>query len=906
MPPNNGNAALATAINALVQQIESLEVRLGAQVGGGEEAEATAARTEASRIAEASHLQRSQEMTGLLLQTYREIGGQHALDLDYWEKSAEYQANAASILRTQIVKDMREGLITSEAHLLHLEKQVKAYEQQASVLETMKGFAKDYQASIGEAASAAKGLGESLGGAFAVSSFGSKNALGAIQNVTKSLQGGTASAAAFGTSLATGITTAVINNMVGLAVAAYDTENAFRRMTGATAEQAAVITDAYEATRLYGVELEEMSATMTALRSTFTDFTMITGEQQEEVAKTGAVLAELGVSTGDFAQGIQNATKIFGQSATQAADTQLELRALATQIGVAPEKMAGDFAKAGSSMAKFGDQGVKAFKDLAVVAKITGMEVDTILNMVKEFDTFEGAAEQAGKLNAALGGNFVNAMDLMMETNPVERFNMMRNSILDAGLSFDSMSYYQKQFYTESLGLADVGELALMLSGNMDSLNANIEKSEAEYVAAAEAAKNLQSIQDLLKSTMASLIPVVTPIVTMFANFIKSLTASEERIMVLKVALGIITLATLSLGIAMAIAAVSLVAVQLAGGPITLAMYALGAAVALVVGGIALLIGGMEEGEEKATGFGVIFEGIAYFMNLVYDEFAKAIEPIVSFFKHLYEGAQQSEGFLKILKGIGYVLGAVLLGPLWLVAQGLKLVGAAFSWVSDILFKEEVASTFLEGLGKIGDAFGFIGQAAKFLMSPITLVKGAFSALSGMLFGEDVGASTFFEGLHKIWDSFSLIESAATLLTAPFKALEGVIATMGNVMGVMASSMTQIAQLEFGHLADDFVAIALAISEVPIMKAVALTATLATVTTANTAATALATVTGGRFIGAALGPSPAAGGAAPPAAGTGGERPYNVTIKLEMDGDVLAKKQVQFLGGTVKSAFVEA
>jgi len=900
----NGDDPTAVALTRLAAVMARIEVRLGAQPG--EEGEGGGvALTEEQRRADAAHYRDSQQALTAILEQYQEIDKMHALDLDYQAKSKEFFQNKARVKRNEIAELLEIGNITAD-QLDVLEREVKELEQQASLWETANNFAKDYQASIGQAASAAKGLGKSLGSAFAV--FSDINAMGAIQDVTKSLQGGTASVGAFGAALATGITSAVIDNMVGLAVAAYDTENAFRRMTGATAEQAAVITDAYEATRLYGVELEEMSATMTALRSTFTDFTMITGEQQEEVAKTGAVLAELGVSTGDFAQGIQNATKIFGQSATQAADTQLELRALATQIGVAPEKMAADFAKAGSSMAKFGDQGVKAFKDLAVVAKITGMEVDTILNMVKEFDTFEGAAEQAGKLNAALGGNFVNAMDLMMETNPVERFNMMRNSILDAGLSFDSMSYYQKQFYTESLGLADVGELALMLSGNMDSLNANIEKSEAEYVAAAEAAKNLQSIQDLLKSTMASLIPVVTPIVTMFANFIKSLTASEERIMALKVALGIITLATLSLGIAMAIAAVSLVAVQLAGGPITLAMYAIAAAVALVVGGIALLIGGMEEGEEKTTGFGVVFEGIAYFMNLVYDEFAKAIEPIVSFFKHLYEGAQQSEGFLKILKGIGYVLGAVLLGPLLLVAQVLKLVGAAFSWVSHILFKEEVASTFLEGLGKIGDAFGFIGQAAKFLMSPITLVKGAFSALSEMLFGEDVGASTFFEGLHKIWDSFSLIESAVTLLTAPFKALEGVIATMGNVMGVMASSMTQIAQLEFGHLADDFVAIALAISEVPIMKAVALTATLAAVTTANTAATALATVTGGRFIGAALGSSPAAGGAAaaPPAGGTGGERPYNVTIKLEMDGDVLAKKQVQFLGGTVKSAFVEA
>jgi hypothetical protein len=40
-----------------------------------------------------------------------------------------------------------------------------------------------------------------------------------------------------------------------------------------------------------------------------------------------------------------------------------------------------------------------------------------------------------------LGGNFVNAMDLMMATDPVERFEMIRDSILDAGLSFENMSY---------------------------------------------------------------------------------------------------------------------------------------------------------------------------------------------------------------------------------------------------------------------------------------------------------------------------------------------------------------------------------------------------------------------------------------------------------------------------------
>ena len=44
--------------------------------------------------------------------------------------------------------------------------------------------------------------------------------------------------------------------------------------------------------------------------------------------------------------------------------------------------------------------------------------MEKVLNIVSKFDTFEGAAEAAGKLNAALGTNAVNAMDLLMETDP--------------------------------------------------------------------------------------------------------------------------------------------------------------------------------------------------------------------------------------------------------------------------------------------------------------------------------------------------------------------------------------------------------------------------------------------------------------------------------------------------------
>ena len=126
-----------------------------------------------------------------------------------------------------------------------------------------------------------------------------------------------------------------------------------------------------------------------------------------------------------------------------------------------------------------------------------------ISHLDQKFDTFEGAATQAGKLNAALGGNFVNAMELLTETDPAARFDMMTDAIKDAGLSFDDMSYYQKKFYAESMGLSDVNELALALSGNTDLLSQNLGKTSAEIEETAKRAQQMQSIQEQLNLLFA-------------------------------------------------------------------------------------------------------------------------------------------------------------------------------------------------------------------------------------------------------------------------------------------------------------------------------------------------------------------------------------------------------------------
>tara|TARA_R100000664_G_scaffold28159_1_gene39250 strand:- start:6545 stop:8872 length:2328 start_codon:yes stop_codon:yes gene_type:complete len=263
------------------------------------------------------------------------------------------------------------------------------------------------------------------------------------------------------------------------------------------------IRETYKELNQYGVGIKEAAEAQAALINTVTDFTMMSEKQRDALTESAALASKLGVSNENFARGIQASTKFFGQNVDSAIEIQSDLAASARALGVSQEVMSSGFAQNSRELAKFGSAGVATFKNLARVAKITGLEIERLLSITNKFDTFEGAAEQAGKLNAALGGNFVNAMDLMMATDPVERFNMIRDSILDTGLSFDDMSYYQKNFYKDALGLSDVGELALMLSGNTDMLTGSLNASGEELVEQKKRAADALSVQEKFQAIIA-------------------------------------------------------------------------------------------------------------------------------------------------------------------------------------------------------------------------------------------------------------------------------------------------------------------------------------------------------------------------------------------------------------------
>ena len=405
-------------------------------------------------------------------------------------------------LEQQLVKLQDEITQADLDRLKNMEKELRAQEEILEVQREMVDNAEQTTALVQAAESAAIKLGIAFQGAMA----GDFTAIMGQMNVGMQKLGGD-------------LTGNFIGGLKDMVIQFDKTSKAFETQFAMGQQYEQQLGSIYGEQAQLGVSMEELTKGMGDLITNFTDFTGLAPAQRRELAKTATVMQEAyGIATQDFSRGLQTSTKALGMNVSAAKNYQGELVETAKALGVAPAQLSAQFAEMGPQLAKFGRQGRKAFKELARISKLTGMEMGKVLAITNKFDTFEGAAEQAGQLNAALGGNFVNAMDMMMATDPAERFGMIRDAILDTGLTFDDMSYYQKQFYTNSLGLSDVGDLALMLSGDMSAMGDATNKTSKDYEEQAKRAAALMDIQEKLKAIFLESAPAVEKLANMLAT----------------------------------------------------------------------------------------------------------------------------------------------------------------------------------------------------------------------------------------------------------------------------------------------------------------------------------------------------------------------------------------------------
>ena len=254
-----------------------------------------------------------------------------------------------------------------------------------------------------------------------------------------------------------------------------------------------------------GKSASEVAAIMTDLTLNMTDFTSETEATQNKLTMTVGTLDALGVSAQTTTKNLQFMTTALAMSADEADHAARQLFTAAQELKVGPGEMADEFAAASPKMAKFGKQSVETFIDLKEVAKGTGIELQSLLGITEQFDTFEGAADRVGQLNAMLGGPFLNTIDMVSVTDPAERMLMLRDAVADANVAFEDMGYYQKQALAAAAGV-EVSDLGALMAGDLEALGLASSESAMRME---ELSRQTQFTKDLQQELSAAFMSVV-------------------------------------------------------------------------------------------------------------------------------------------------------------------------------------------------------------------------------------------------------------------------------------------------------------------------------------------------------------------------------------------------------------
>ena len=540
-----------------------------------------------------------------------------------------------------------------------------------------------------------------------------------------------------------------------------------------------------------GISIGEAGEIIGSLNNSMTEFAALSPRARAEAASTAAQMSKLGVSVEETGRALDILSRGMGMSTSAANTAGRQFDMLAQQVGLPTSQVVSDFNKVGPQLAKFGKNGTKEFGKLTKQARRLGITIDDAFNIADAFDTFEGAADLAGKLNAQLGLQ-LNSIELM-KASEADRIEIMRREFKMRGQNFDDMGRRQKQAIAEILG-TDV-DMASRLFGDPVELR-KYQKSQEE---ADKRAEKLTSTMEKFSVTMQNLFLSLQPVVDYFIKFVRYLADSGAAkyilgiVMVVGALAGVVKLlgtaakitAAVQAGFNVVMGTTAAVAPAAAAGTTAMGtaaavsagkILAFGAAIALVGVGIGLAAFGISylvAEFAKMSAEQIVLTSVALIgLGLAFKAIAVALVPLA-----LSAGA--AAGPLLALGGavalIGVGMGAA--------AYGVRLLATAFGGLIEKLSVIQMGqfATMAVGIGLLSISLYSLVAAMAAFANPITLVGiGAFALMASQLTGlmSQIGEA------DKAMDSLDKVITVTTSVSSgQLKDMERVIDQVVRVTG---------------------------------------------------------------------------------------------------------------------------
>lgn len=319
----------------------------------------------------------------------------------------------------------------------------------------------------------------------------------------------------------------VVEATIAMAYEMDTTLASFNKATGAGGEFNKVIDDVRFGSTSAGVGLEESARATESLFLQMTSFSQLNKVVQTELVRTTAELDRMGISAEITAKNLDISQKALGMNVEQAVMVQKEIASTAIELGVAPNKLASDFQASIPKLSAYGQQSVRIFKELAAQSKATGIEIGTLLGITSQYDTFEGAANAAGKLNAMLGGNLLNSVELLTATES-ERVELLRQAVSASGKNFNELSKFEKMAIASAAGINDINEANRLFGTSAEEFDKVRRAQEAEALStqsitkfAAQATSSKEKLTKVVEGLTGASLPLVEKLSEMMNWFLK-------------------------------------------------------------------------------------------------------------------------------------------------------------------------------------------------------------------------------------------------------------------------------------------------------------------------------------------------------------------------------------------------
>lgn len=367
----------------------------------------------------------------------------------YKKRDLEREKEVANLGR------MKENLRTYEQLLLSLERGTEAYEEQLKTINEFNKKIEERTAKLddeAESMQAGADVARDLAGA-----FGLVNAKGTLLGkVFKSLST-SAGRAEFGKNLSENFSAG--NLAASSAVKTVELFGLTAVSAFGNVEEAAASYNLQTGlldTGIRGFIEERGLANFNALKGGFGDITdalqsfnessLMTNSSFQaistEAVDTAALMKNFGVSTQDTASNMDILIRSLGFTAREALDTTKEIAQLGIELKIGAAAATKAFAASLPRLSLYGKSAQSIFNQVLTTVSRLGLEVQDALDLSEQFQTFESSATAAGRLNAVLGGPFVDNMQLLKASfeDPAEAINLVRDGIIASGKQAELLS----------------------------------------------------------------------------------------------------------------------------------------------------------------------------------------------------------------------------------------------------------------------------------------------------------------------------------------------------------------------------------------------------------------------------------------------------------------------------------